>query len=54
MKQKLFKFSAVILLCVVLAFQGTAQEGYVPSQENLDNREWFQDAKYGLFVHWGV
>lgn len=31
-----------------------AQEGYQPTKENLDNREWFQDAKFGLFIHWGV
>ncbi|MCW0483247.1 alpha-L-fucosidase [Gaoshiqia sediminis] len=31
-----------------------AQEKYQPSVENLANREWFQDAKFGLFVHWGV
>jgi alpha-L-fucosidase len=31
-----------------------AQEGYVPTAQNLENREWFQDAKFGLFVHWGV
>ena len=27
---------------------------YTPTQENLKAREWFQDAKFGLFVHWGV
>ncbi|MDF1575408.1 MAG: alpha-L-fucosidase [Bacteroidales bacterium] len=42
------------LISGVLSCSVWAQEGYVPSQENLDNREWFQDAKYGLFVHWGV
>jgi len=31
----------------------TAQN-YQPSQENLANRKWFQDAKFGLFIHWGV
>ncbi|MEX0986390.1 MAG: alpha-L-fucosidase [Bacteroidales bacterium] len=31
-----------------------AQENYQPSPENIENREWFQDAKFGLFVHWGV
>lgn len=31
-----------------------SQENYYPTEENLENREWFQDAKYGLFVHWGV
>lgn len=31
----------------------SAQE-YKPAPENLENREWFQDAKFGMFIHWGV
>ena len=31
-----------------------AQPGYVPAPENLKSREWFQDARFGLFIHWGV
>jgi alpha-L-fucosidase len=31
-----------------------AQAPYTPAPENLKAREWFQDAKFGLFVHWGV
>ncbi len=31
-----------------------AQNEYVPSKENLEAREWFEDAKFGLFIHWGV
>jgi alpha-L-fucosidase len=31
-----------------------AQDGYEPTKENLDNRQWFQDAKFGMFIHWGV
>ena len=31
-----------------------AQTDYVPSKENIEARKWFQDAKFGLFVHWGV
>ena len=27
---------------------------YVPSPENLRMREWFQDARFGMFIHWGV
>ena len=27
---------------------------YQPTPENLEARKWFQDAKFGLFVHWGV
>ncbi len=30
------------------------QPGYKPSDENLRAREWFQDAKFGMFIHWGV
>ncbi len=28
--------------------------GYKPSAENLKNREWFRDAHFGMFIHWGV
>ncbi|WP_245706066.1 alpha-L-fucosidase [Catalinimonas alkaloidigena] len=31
-----------------------AQADYQPTAENLQAREWFQDAKYGMFIHWGV
>jgi alpha-L-fucosidase len=27
---------------------------YVPAQSNLDARKWFQDAKFGVFLHWGL
>ena len=30
------------------------QVGYVPSKENLQNREWFRDAHFGMFIHWGI
>jgi alpha-L-fucosidase len=26
----------------------------VPSPENLAAREWFRDARFGLFIHWGI
>jgi alpha-L-fucosidase len=49
-------FKPLLIFLLVLSFlpQSIAQEGYTPSAENLQNREWFQDNKYGLFVHWGV
>jgi alpha-L-fucosidase len=31
-----------------------AQGAYVPSPENMASREWFQDAKFGMFIHWGI
>lgn len=30
-----------------------AQLAYLPTEENLRAREWFQDSKFGLFIHWG-
>ena len=31
-----------------------SQVPYTPTPENLKAREWFQDAKFGMFIHWGV
>mgnify|MGYP005990987553 CR=1 FL=1 len=31
-----------------------SQKEYTPSKENLEAREWFKNAKFGLFIHWGV
>jgi len=31
-----------------------AQGSYTPTTENLKARTWFQDAKFGMFIHWGV
>lgn len=44
----------IILLLFLIPFMVNAQKDYVPSPENLKSREWFQDAKYGMFIHWGV
>src|SRR5205807_3409742 len=27
---------------------------YKPAESNLKARQWFQDSKFGLFIHWGV
>jgi alpha-L-fucosidase len=43
-----------ILVCVLGCAGTSAQPQYQPSKENLAARQWFQDAKFGLFVHWGV
>lgn len=42
-----------ILFLLSLAFGASAQS-YQPAPENLEARQWFQDARYGLFIHWGV
>ncbi len=38
----------------MLAGVALAQSEYQPSSENLAARQWFQDAKFGMFIHWGV
>ncbi|MBI4582800.1 MAG: alpha-L-fucosidase [Planctomycetes bacterium] len=42
----------------LLASTGSApaeeQQSYDPGQAPQEAREWFRDAKFGLFIHWGV
>ena len=40
-------------LCILLV-SNLYSQSYSPSPENLEARTWFQDARFGLFVHWGV
>ena len=48
------KYYLLLLIVSFLSISSFAQENYTPTAKNMDNREWFQDAKYGLFVHCGV
>ena len=44
-----------LLLTGMLAAAGMAgAQTYTPAPENLKAREWFQDARFGMFIHWGV
>jgi alpha-L-fucosidase len=47
---------ALLSAIIAIAWLSTlsAQSGYKPSPANLAAREWFQDARFGMFVHWGV
>ena len=42
------------LLFVLLLTSKVQAQDYTPTPENLKNREWFQDAKFGMFIHWGI
>jgi alpha-L-fucosidase len=51
--------SVALLLLTLAAAPARAAEpapsaDYRPTPQNLDARRWFQDAKFGLFIHWGV
>lgn len=48
------KTSLGFVLACLLALSSFGQANYVPSAENLKNREQFQNDKFGLFIHWGV
>lgn len=43
-----------LLLLLLPVMAANSQQNYTPSPENLRAREWFQDAKFGMFIHWGV
>src|SRR5574343_722078 len=43
----------ICLLCTIATFGQT----YQPTWESIDQRptpQWFRDAKFGIFIHWGV
>jgi alpha-L-fucosidase len=47
---------AIFYLLFIIPFSVLAQK-YQPAWESLDSREtpqWFTDAKFGIFIHWGV
>jgi alpha-L-fucosidase len=48
------KFIPFFLLVIAFTAKG---QNYQPNWESLDKRpvpEWFQDSKFGIFIHWGV
>jgi len=48
------KHTIVLALFLLLGPALMAASDYQPTPANLRAREWFQDAKFGLFVHWGI
>ena len=56
--KKVNPFYLLLAISLLSAGQGNnldkGQSDYIPSAENLQNREWFRDAHFGMFIHWGV
>src|ERR1044072_657312 len=48
------KLTSLLLLLAFLSSSNFAQAKYTPTPNNLGARHWFQDARFGLFIHWGV
>lgn len=42
----------IFLFALMLVASAMAQE-YKPAPENLEARKWFEDARFGMFIHWG-
>lgn len=43
-----------ILAMTLLLTTSFAQPPYQPSKSNLEARQWFQNNKFGMFIHWGL
>jgi len=54
MKTHKFAAGTLLLLTSLFASLAPAQSAYQPAAENLKARQEFQDAKFGMFIHWGV
>jgi len=48
------RITLIFLSLFYLSFNTISQPTYTPTEENLQNRQWFQDAKFGMFIHWGI
>ncbi len=48
------RFVTIIGVLFVFCVALTAQPAYQPSPENLKSREWFEQARFGMFIHWGI
>ena len=47
----------ILLFTVLLSFQSFAQSQFSPDWNSLDSRPlpgWYQEAKFGIFIHWGI
>jgi len=45
------------ILFSLLSFNCFSQKTYLPTWESIDSRtipSWFEDAKFGIFIHWGL
>ena len=47
----------ILLLTIVFSTSIFSQQTYQPNWESIDEREnpqWFSNAKFGIFIHWGL
>jgi alpha-L-fucosidase len=57
MKMKVPAIFKNVCVCILVLISATAFGQYQPNWKSLDKRpvpQWFKDAKFGIFIHWGV
>jgi alpha-L-fucosidase len=47
-------FLIASLIAIVSFANAQTPWQYTPTPENLEARKWFEEARFGLFIHWGV
>lgn len=53
---KLYKQFLLTIFCISSIIANGQEKKYEPNWESLDSRpvpQWFSDAKFGIFIHWG-
>ena len=46
--------TALLFLLIINISQTFSQKNYIPSKENIEARQWFHDAGFGMFIHFGL
>ncbi len=47
----------IVIFCAAISVAAFSQQKYEPDWESIDTRpvpSWFEDAKFGIFLHWGL
>lgn len=55
--KKIIKSSTIAFFVLLFFFKAQSQDRFQPTWESLKTYqipEWFRDAKFGIFIHWGV
>ena len=48
------RFVFFVLLFFIAGFSAAGQQAYMPSAENMASRREFAQARFGIFIHWGI
>ena len=50
----IMKKSVFLVCCLFIYSSLISQQVYTPTPENLAARRWFEQARFGMFIHWGA